>query len=170
MAEPIEFDWIFDQFDLELLEDVAKVLLRFAIAVVLVLPLAWDREQSQTSAGLRTFPLVAIASCAFAIIGVRAGLHDSSSLGRSLQGVITGIGFIGGGAILKSGEEIQGTATAASVWSTGAIGVAVGLGSIDVAIVLGLVNFIAFKWGPKLKRHATASRAAEEDSGHGGDE
>ena len=57
---------------------------------------------------------------------------------RVVEGVITGIGFIGGGAILKGGGEVQGTATAASLWATGAIGVAIGFGAYDVAVVVCL--------------------------------
>ena len=63
------------------------------------------------------------------------------ALARIVEGLITGMGFIGGGAILKNGGSVHGTATAASLWATGAIGVAVGLGVLDVAVMVALVTF-----------------------------
>jgi putative Mg2+ transporter-C (MgtC) family protein len=64
---------------------------------------------------------------------------------RVVQGVITGVGFIGGGAILKHGSFVRGTATAASIWATGAIGTAVALGSYDVAIVISIFTFLTLR-------------------------
>jgi putative Mg2+ transporter-C (MgtC) family protein len=76
-----------------------------AAAFVLAVPIGWDREKRARSAGLRTFPLVAMASCGF----------------------------------------VQGTATAASLWATGAIGVSVGLGSYDVAVTVAVFTFLTLK-------------------------
>ncbi len=64
------------------------------------------------------------------------------AMARIVEGLITGVGFIGGGAILKNGNSVHGTATAASLWVTGAIGVAAGLGSYDVAVVLSLTTLV----------------------------
>jgi putative Mg2+ transporter-C (MgtC) family protein len=109
-----------------------------AIAYALAFPIGWNREREDRSAGLRTFPLVAIAACGF--IQAAEGMLQGSAEGtaRIVEGVITGIGFIGGGAILKGGGEVHGTATAAALWATGAIGVAVGLANYDVALVICL--------------------------------
>ena len=62
-----------------------------------------------------------------------------------IEGLITGIGFIGGGAILKQGTTVLGTATAASLWATGAIGVSVGLGAFDVAVTVSVFTFLTLK-------------------------
>ena len=109
-----------------------------AIAYALAFLIGWNREREDRSAGMRTFPLVAIAACGFiqATEGLLRG--EPGGMARIVEGVITGIGFIGGGAILKGGGEVQGTATAASLWATGAIGVAVGLANYDVAVVICL--------------------------------
>lgn len=106
------------------------------IAYALAFIIGWNREKEDRSAGLRTFPLVAVASCGFlqATEGITAG--EAEALARIVEGVITGMGFIGGGAILKHGGEVHGTATAASLWATGAIGVAVALNAYDVALVI----------------------------------
>ena len=113
-----------------------------AIAFALSAPIGWNREQEERSAGLRTFPLVALASCGF-ILAARSTLGSSpDALARIIQGITTGIGFIGGGAILKQSEVVHGTATAASIWATGAIGAAVGLGSYDVAALISAGTFL----------------------------
>jgi putative Mg2+ transporter-C (MgtC) family protein len=78
--------------------------------------------------------------------------------------LITGIGFIGGGAILKMGENVRGTATAASLWITGAIGAAIGLGSYDVAVMLSLVTVLSFAILRPFKKAAHCDGEPAADS------
>ncbi len=123
-----------------------------AVAYVFALPIGWDREREERSAGLRTFPLVAIASCGF-IQAAETITHDSpEATARVVEGLITGMGFIGGGAILRLKDSVRGTATAASLWATGAIGTAVGLGAYDIAVLLSIITFITLKALTPLKR------------------
>ena len=98
--------------------------------------IGWNREREDRSAGMRTFPLVAVAACGFvqATEGLFRGHPEAAA--RIVAGVITGIGSIGGGAILKNGGEVHGTAIDASLWATWAIGAAVGLASHDVAAAI----------------------------------
>ena len=121
------------------------------IAYALAFLIGWNREQEDRSAGMRTFPLVAIAACGFvqAVEGLLR--NEPEGMARVVGGVITGIGFIGGGAILKGGGEVQGTATAASLWATGAIGVAVGLANYDVALVICLFTVLTLYVLGRLK-------------------
>jgi len=128
-------------FDLAAMAHSAVLL---AAAFVLALPLGWDREQTGRSAGLRTFPLVSLSSCAFLLIGQQ--VFDSAGQARVLEGLITGIGFVGGGAILKNDKRVEGTATAASIWTTGAIGAASAYGLLDIAVVLSAVTFATLRW------------------------
>lgn len=114
-------------------------------AYALALPIGWDRERQERSAGLRTFPLVALASCGFVQAAEQYMSNSPDGMARIIQGVITGIGFIGGGAILKQGAAVKGTATAASLWATGATGAAVGLGSYDVAVAVALFTFLTLR-------------------------
>lgn len=116
-----------------------------AAAYALALPIGWDRERQERSAGLRTFPLVALASCGFVQAAEQYMANSPDAMARIIQGVITGIGFIGGGAILKQGSMVKGTATAASLWATGAVGSAVGLGSYDVAVVIAAFTFVTLR-------------------------
>lgn len=121
------------------------------VAYLLALPIGWDREHHARSAGLRTFPLVATATCGFVLLGIEAFGPGADQLARIIAGVVTGIGFIGGGSILKSHDRVSGTATAASLWSTGAIGVSVAIGRLEIAIALSLVTFVTLFVMAKVK-------------------
>ena len=130
--------------------DVVDHLLHLGVAFALALPLGWDREREQRGPGLRTFPLVAIGCCAFLLIG-QSVVSGSESHARLLYGLMTGIGFIGGGSILKSGGSVTGTATAASIWNTGAIGAAVAWRRYEIAIALTVANFVLLRFGKSAK-------------------
>lgn len=127
-------------------------LVALAIAYVLALPIGWNRERAERSAGLRTFPLVAIASCGIVQAAERLTVDEPEAMARIVEGIITGMGFIGGGAILRMKESVKGTATAASLWATGAIGVAVGLGSYDVAVMIAIATIATLWCFAPLKR------------------
>jgi putative Mg2+ transporter-C (MgtC) family protein len=118
------------------------LLLRVLIAYALGLPTGWERFKHDRGAGLRTFPLVSLASCAYMLAAAQTGL-DVASQSRILVGVMTGIGFIGGGSILKEGSTIHGTATAASLWNMGAIGVCVSYGNWALAFLLCGINYLS---------------------------
>jgi putative Mg2+ transporter-C (MgtC) family protein len=150
-----------DQFD------ILPHLGALAIAYLLAFPIGWDREKEERSAGLRTFPLVAIASCGFIQAAERLTFESPEALARIVEGLITGMGFIGGGAILRLKDSVKGTATAASLWVTGAIGVAVGLGTYDVAVMLAVVTFVTLRLLSPLKRltQADEQRAASDAIG-----
>ena len=122
--------------------DLLPHLAALLTAYVLSLPIGWNREREARSAGIRTFPLVAVASCGFVLAAESVLQGHPEGTARVIEGVITGMGFIGGGAILQIKDSVHGTATAASLWITGAIGVAVGLGSYDVAILLALTTLV----------------------------
>lgn len=124
------------------------------LAFLITLPIGWEREKDTHSIGMRTFPLVSLASCGYMLIGQSVVNDDPEALAKILYGLMTGIGFIGGGAILKLKEEasVHGTATAASIWNTGAIGAAVAFQRYEIAIALAVVNFAALRFVPKLKK------------------
>ena len=123
------------------------------IAHVLALPIVWDREKEARNAGLRTFPLVAVASCGYMLLATSILGSSSESASRIIQGLITGIGFIGGGAILKDRGSVHGTATAAIIWNTGAIGAAVAFRRYEIALVLSVINFATLRLLTPLKRN-----------------
>ena len=126
--------------------EIASHLIDLVVAYLIALPIGWDREQEERSAGIRTFPLVAMASCGFVLIALRVLGDGSIGQARILEGLITGMGFVGGGAIIKHAGRASGTATAASLWATGALGAAVGYGLYDIAVILSLVTFVTLRW------------------------
>ena len=96
----------------------------------------FQREQAGKPAGLRTHMLVAMGACLFVLVPLQVGM-PIAEVGRVIQGVAAGIGFVGAGAILKLSQEreIQGLTTAAGIWTTAAVGVAVGLGGFAIAAI-----------------------------------
>jgi putative Mg2+ transporter-C (MgtC) family protein len=124
-------------------------------AYVLALPTGLVREKQAHGVGIRTFPIVAMASCGYLLIMQTpgAGADALTANSRVLQGLVAGIGFVGGGAILKDGMNVHGTATAASIWNTGAIGAATAMGRYEIAIVLAVLNlFTMYGLAPLKKR------------------
>lgn len=146
MSSIIELDWAMIWFNLS----------HLGVAYILALPVALNREAESRSAGLRTFPLVAMAACGYTLVGF-AILDSTGAEARVLQGIITGIGFIGGGAILKSGSSVSGTATAASIWTTGLLGIAVASDRYEIAIMLSALMFLTFYFVTPLKSKVTDS-------------
>ena len=117
-------------------------LVHLLVAFVLALPIGWHRAREEQSAGLRTFPLVAIASCALVQTAISVFGANATVNANILQGVVTGIGFIGAGAIIRQGDWATGHATAASIWTVGIMGAAVGYGYYDIGIMLAAANFV----------------------------
>src|SRR5688572_13870112 len=122
--------------------EVLENVIRLSLAFILAFPIGWERGRGRLSIGLRTFPIVAMGSCGFMLMAKVAPDASADNIARVLQGVIAGIGFIGGGAIIKKDSTSFGVVTAASIWNTGAIGVAVAAGREEIAISLALFNFL----------------------------
>ncbi len=137
----IEWDWA----------NSARQLGQLFAAFVVTLPIAWNRERADRVMGLRTFPLVAMASCGFMLVAENAFAGSLDAQARVLQGIITGIGFVGAGAILKQNGNVKGSATAASIWNVGAIGAAIALDRYEIAVLLGLADYLILRYLAKLK-------------------
>lgn len=143
--------------------EVLDHLVKLGLAYLFVLPIGWLQEQAERSAGLRTFPLVAMASCGLMIVALKVMKGSAEAEARVLEGLITGIGFIGGGAILKGLHSVQGTASAASIWNVGIIGATTAYGLYDIALILSLVNLATLRLLTPFKRevvHATGPAEA----------
>lgn len=137
-------------------------LLHLAVAYVLALPVALDREHASRGAGLRTFPLVAVAACGYMLVGMSV-LDTTDAESRVIQGLITGIGFIGGGAILKSDGYVKGTATAAAIWITGLLGLAVATNRFEIAILLSVISFLTLRFVRSFKTPPDEKEEDEEE-------
>ena len=122
------------------------VLVKLGAAYLIALPVAWQREKSTRIMGLRTFPIVAVACCSYVIVAIGVIGEAAEPQARIIQGLMSGLGFLGGGAILKEGANVRGTATAASVWATGALGGAVAYGQLEVALLLSLITYFTLRF------------------------
>lgn len=145
--------------------DLVPHLIALVIAYALAVPIGWNREKHERSAGLRTFPLVALGGCGIVLAVDRIMGGDPDALSRVLDGAITAIGFLGGGAILQQRASVKGTATAASLWVTGAIGIACGLGSYDIAVLLTLFTMATLWFLAPLKPSDNERADAAADPG-----
>ncbi len=124
-------------------QQLAHIVIRLIAAIILGAVIGFEREKAGKAAGLRTHILVALGTCVFVVACAGSGM-DSDGLSRVIQGIVTGIGFLGAGSILKLNEErdIQGLTTAAGIWMTAAVGVAVGLGTLGLALLATILTVI----------------------------
>jgi putative Mg2+ transporter-C (MgtC) family protein len=129
----------------ELIAGLADIryMVRLIIAMILGAVVGIQREHTGKPAGLRTHVLVAMGGALFVLAPLEFGMN-SDGLSRVIQGLVTGIGFLGAGAILKLHEqrEIEGLTTAAGIWMTAAIGIAAGLGRWGLALVSTILTWI----------------------------
>lgn len=138
---------------------VSEVLVRLFVALLAGGVIGWDRERLDKPAGLRTHMLVALGSCTFTLLGFEVSGHlaeesrDRFDPTRVLQGVVGGIGFLGAGTIIQSRGHVSGITTAASIWVSGALGAAAGVGAFVLTALSALFAFavlIAVGLGKKI--------------------
>jgi len=113
-------------------------ILRLILAAALGLMVGFEREKAHKPAGLRTHMLVCIGSCLFTIVS----LEFIADPARIAAGIVAGIGFIGGGAIIAERDRVVGITTAASLWVTAAIGLATGVGNYALAVTAALLSLL----------------------------
>jgi putative Mg2+ transporter-C (MgtC) family protein len=154
---------------LALLEPLAAL----AVACVLGGVLGFERQAKGRSAGLRTHMLVALGATLFLLVGRTQSTGAPLNIGHVIQGVATGIGFIGAGTILKlTGKlEVQGLTTASSVWLAAGVGMAVGLGEYVLAVAATLLGFLILDVLRRVEKSTPALREKEAppDDGEGAD-
>lgn len=139
--------------DLPSLQQLLDIGVRLGLAALLGGIIGYEREQEGKAAGLRTHMLVGLASALFTVAPIGAGM-SIADMSRVVQGIAAGIGFLGAGTILKltGKQEIIGLTTAAGLWLTAAVGVAVGIGHLWLPIVAVLIAFAVLSWVGALER------------------
>jgi putative Mg2+ transporter-C (MgtC) family protein len=132
---------------------VARITLRLLLAAALGGILGYERERHGKAAGVRTHMLVALGAALFVLVPEQAGANPAD-VTRVIQGVITGIGFLGAGSIIKGRDEddVKGLTTAAGIWLTAAIGVACGIGREATAVLSALLALLILALVPHLGR------------------
>lgn len=135
------------------------VFLNLLGAMLLGLIVGYERSYHGRAAGMRTYGLVCMASAALVVIvgfpdlwyGGHTVLVSAADPTRVIQGIVTGVGFLGAGVIMKEGFSISGLTTAASIWASSAIGILVGIGFYAAAILLTLLSAISMMWISELE-------------------
>ena len=147
---------------------LTHVLIRLLAATILGAIIGVQRQRAGKPAGLRTHMLVTMGTAVFILACSGVGLSQDA-LSRVIQGIVTGIGFIGAGSILKLDRErdIQGLTTAASVWMTAAVGVAVGLGSLGVALLSTLFTVGILSFASRYEPNRNSERPARGEGADG---
>lgn len=147
--------------------EVTRVMVRLLLAALLGGMVGYEREHKGKAAGLRTHMLVAMGAALFVLVPERDGMHIAD-MSRVIQGVVTGVGFLGAGAIIKreSEEQVQGLTTAAGIWMTAAIGVACGLGREAVALLATLLALAILMLLPRV----ASVPAARKENGRSGEQ
>jgi putative Mg2+ transporter-C (MgtC) family protein len=110
---------------------------RLLLALALSVAVGAERELRHKPAGLRTVTMVGLGSCLFTLAGTQLFVlaPDSNAMSRLIQGIVTGIGFLGAGTIIREHEHVEGLTTAATVWAVAGVGLACGLGEFGLAII-----------------------------------
>lgn len=154
--------------DLNDVEQLTRVSTRLVVAVLLGALIGWERERRRSAAGLRTHMLVALGAALFVVAPLQVGIEDDA-MSRVLQGIISGIGFLGAGAVLKlsSQGEIRGLTTAASIWATAAIGIAVGSGREATALLATLIVVVILGGLARLEQRMHHPRSPGTQPGAG---
>lgn len=127
-----------------------EILIKISVSLVLGLIIGLEREMTNKTAGLRTHILICLGSTVFTILSLHGfadgvihdGVRIQNDPARIAAQILTGIGFIGGGAVLHHGINVYGLTTAATIWITASLGMAVGVGSYELAVITTLVTFI----------------------------
>lgn len=125
-----------------------QMLLRLVIAVVLGALVGYERERKGKPAGVRTHGMVCLGAALFTVVSLY-GFGASSDQSRVAAMIVSGIGFLGAGAVLHQRESVHGLTTAASLWVTAAIGLAVGVGMIGMSFVTTILVFLLLRFGPR---------------------
>jgi putative Mg2+ transporter-C (MgtC) family protein len=120
-----------------------ELALRILIAAVLGAAIGLERERHDHPAGMRTHLLVAVGAATFTVLSLEAFKTPGADPARVAAQIVTGIGFLGAGAILKSGGSIKGLTTAASLWAVAAVGMASGAAAWGVAVAATLIVVVS---------------------------
>jgi putative Mg2+ transporter-C (MgtC) family protein len=133
-----------------------EIAMRLVVATLIGVGVGLDRELRHKPAGLKTHALVALGAALVTVVpaSLTGLMHpDIASMSRAIQGIIAGVGFLGGGAILKSNDDmVHGLTTAASIWLAASLGIACGAGQWVVALIALVIALISLVRGNAVER------------------
>lgn len=137
--------------------DLKTYLIRFAVSIIVGGSIGLERELDRKPAGLRTMILVCLGSTVFMLIALELRPLDPD-LGKIVAGVITGIGFLGAGAIIRAGADVHGLTTAATIWLASGLGIAIGAGYYLMALIAAVLTLAVLRLLGFVERALTKDR------------
>jgi putative Mg2+ transporter-C (MgtC) family protein len=143
--------------------ELPRMLLNLGVAFALGIPVGWDREHQRRGPGIRTYPLLALGASAYVEIGQFAFHDHIEGQARVFQALVSGIGFIGAGAIIKGPVKVRGLATAVSLWITVSVGIAAAYELFALAAVLSGTTLVALRLLEPLKFHPKKNEPKPRD-------
>ena len=148
--------------------EILDILIRLAAAGVLGGFIGFERRVHHKAIGIAGMVLIAMGSTTYMLLGAKLAQVDPSAISRTLQGFLSGIGFLGGAVIFKSGFDVKGIKAAAAVWITGAIGIAIATSywwlGITIGLVTAIVMFVADSF-PDRVRHEKQEPGSPDERG-----
>jgi putative Mg2+ transporter-C (MgtC) family protein len=149
--------------------EVWEILLRLLVAGLIGGFIGYERRMHHKAVGISGMVLIAVGSATFMLLARHLSQTDPASISRTLQGLLSGIGFLGGAVIFRSGTDVRGLKAAAAVWITGAIGLAIGTSYWGLGIIVGLVTvgvlFVADRFpDPVREMKQEGASTAESES------
>ena len=127
-----------------------QMMIRVLVAAALGALIGYERERMGKPAGVRTHGMVALGSALFTVVSLD-GFGGAGDPARVAAQIVTGVGFLGAGAILHEGGGVQGLTTAAAVWATAAVGLAAGVGMLVMALETTVLIVVFLRFGPRVK-------------------
>ncbi len=145
-AAPTRLEWI--------------VLFRLLLATLAGGAIGWNRYRAGKPAGIGTHALVALGAALFSTMPTLLGPNHQDALSRTVQGVATGVGFLGAGEIFRDpgSSKVTGLTSAAAIWATAALGVTIAAGSIFGSITATAIVLFVLEVTPRLEKGRTAAR------------
>ena len=151
---------------------VPEILVRLLAAGLIGGLIGFERRAYHKAIGVAGMVLIAIGSTTFMLLAKQLSQSDPSSISRTIQGLLSGIGFLGGAVIFKSGGDVRGVKAAAAVWITGAIGLAIGTSFWWLGITVGAVTFVVMFVAdsfpdPEREEKDEANADKDDEAGYG---
>jgi putative Mg2+ transporter-C (MgtC) family protein len=142
------------------------MILRLTLAGVIGGMIGYERRIHHKAIGVAGFMLVAIGSASYMLLAKYLSVTDPAAISRAVQGLLQGIGFLGGAVIFKTGNDVRGIKTAAAIWITGAIGLAIGTWFWGLGIALGAATVVILFITDHI--NAKMEQARRDKTGGGG--
>jgi putative Mg2+ transporter-C (MgtC) family protein len=145
--------------------DLVTMVLRLVLAGAIGGLIGYERRLHHKAIGIAGMTLVALGSASYMLLATELARTDPASISRALQGLLQGIGFLGGVVIFKSGTDVRGIKTAAAVWITGAVGLAIGTWLWGLGLLVGCATALILYIADQFPRAAHTPPADEAVSG-----